>query len=416
MLVILNMFTNINKRFLRTFFIFAINSVIVPVFANLDSAPNYMDNSTCLLNPYKGCQIGTWTSSNTYSLNMTSNSMHGASITGGTLRLHWPSSSDYSQLMNKNGTIPNYPAWTPIGNGYMFQIKDDGRVTASLEVFNKENHNDRKTIQCTGTLRLGTNYYRSHIPDNNGLTCKLDTPYFPYKLVLHSENIAGVLAMRSENADDRLVRWPGPTLEILSDGWGSWLHGQGDNWRSERIQQRIMYPSSVKLNDRICKVTTPNSIISFGEIPSSSVGKVSEKSMALKVVCQGYTDKEGFKRSGLGVKNKLIGVQVTSLSQYRPGDTQHTTIGLKTQNNLREDLYVEGSFTANQDCRVAPLRTDSTLNYFQQPIHVAQQDPQHVPTDQEPVIHWRLCADPTQGQSLKAGAFEGQAAVAVEYE
>ena len=134
--------------------------------------------------------------------------------------------------------------------------------------------------------------------------------------------------------------------------------------------------------------------------------------MPIGIQCAGYSSNLG-KINGLGVRNQILGVRIRSASDHFPSDNKKETIGLKTNGQIRKDLYVDGSYSKGQACGIDALKTDYTTNTFGSPIDVGQSDPQDVPANQQPKIYWRLCSG-TNG-SLEPGKFEGQAYIDVEY-
>lgn len=366
----------------------------------------YVDNSTCLLNPHDSCNVADFNVSAQVDIpeSVIKNTFN---LSNGTLRIYWPEGDDFTELMNKlsNGwsTLP--------GGGYKVQF-GNRKVWANVLLLHASS-GKKQNATCSGELWLGPDKFLNGIGKNNGISCKIPSNFFPQQVFLTtSGSTTGKLAMTNTPTDERNIIIPSTGIEFHIDGF---LDCALDYCQrpSERILPfNLIQETRIQLNDRVCKISVNNPDINFGSIESSAKGVIAEREMPISIQCSGYSSNLG-QISGLGVRNQILGVRIRSASDYFPSDNKKETIGLKTNGQIRKDLYVDGSYSKGLGCGINALKTDQTTNKFDSPIDVGQKDPQDVPANQQPKIYWRLCSG-TNG-SLEPGKFEGQAYIDVEY-
>lgn len=381
----------------------------IPSMSQATLFPAYIDNSQCLLNPESGCSIYSKPTVQEGFLFPFYNNP-AARLTGGSIRFHWPRDSEYTKLMNQVIVHPQVNSAIPVG-GYMLNITDSDM---SYKVrLRRLKDNIEQLADCHGKLRLDTRFYRNYLGDNSGFTCQIPEGYVPIDITVYTNQRTVNIYMNNPNATDRTLSIPGLRLRVLIEGW--WVDQNGhyertqENW--EQYDRRLFLNEQpryyIQLNERICKISTATTNIDFGTISETARGKQREVKMPFTVQCAGKAvpNQSNF----TGVKNHLLGFRVEANPQ-RAGDP--TKVDLFTDGQVRDDLYVEGSYLGGQQCGVAPLQTNKSLNKFDQPIELGTG--QSVSTNQ-PTIYWRLCADPKDGKNLKTGSFSGQAVVDIEY-
>lgn len=383
----------------------------IPSMSQAFLFPNYADNSKCLLNPSVGCEvIRLNVAEQGFVFNLENNPA--MRVTRGSIRIQWPADSRYTQLMHQNVVLPApWNAMTPLGAGYMFKVTDD-KMRFKLRLRDIATGKEMSPTGCEemgGDIRMDTRFYRADIGDGNGVTCTIPYGQKPIDLTVYTVNRTTTLYMKDPNATDRSLFIPGPRLELITEGLFVDQHGNITNKFTQDRRRVFMAQEQyyIQLNERICKISTATTNIDFGTISETARGKQREVKMPFTVQCAGKAvpNQSNF----TGVKNHLLGFRVEAKPQ-RAGDP--TKVSLVTDGQVRDDLYVEGSYLGGQQCGVAPLQTNKSLNKFDQPIELGTG--QSVSTNQ-PTIYWRLCADPKDGKNLKTGSFSGQAVVDIEY-
>lgn len=322
------------------------------------------------------------------------------------MRIYWPEGDDFTELMRKMSN-----GWSTLsGGGYKVQFGNQ-KVWARLLLKNASNGRLQQAT-CTGELWLGPDKFLSGVGKNNGISCSIPSNFFPYQIFLETSGTTGKLATTNTSTEERKISIPSIGIEFNIEGYKNCAHNSCNEYRVNTQPYNLVAVSNIQLNDRVCKISVTNPDINFGSIESSETGVISEREMPIGIRCAGYTSDLG-QISGLGIRNKILGVRIRSTSDHFPTDNKQVTIGLKTNGKIRNDLYVDGSYSKGQACGIDALKTDYTTNTFGSPIDVGQNDPQDVPANQQPKIYWRLCSG-TNG-SLEPGKFEGQAYIDVEY-
>ncbi len=384
----------------------ALCMTVAPGWAMAAGGPSYLDNGTCLLNPHDGCFIGKWSVSSDF--DMPESMLKGNfARSNGKFRVYWPENSEFTMLMRSQGILS--------GKGYKVDLTDDIKVTVNMVIQNASTL-QKKNATCSGTLYLGTRRYLQSVGRNNGITCDIPINYFPSNIYISTDKndkATATLSMANMGSEERSIEIPAVSIMYDIEGYSSCSHGNciGDS-SIFTLPYKFIEISKIKLNDRVCKVITPKEV-NFGTIESLANGKISEKEMSLDIQCSGYSSNSQ-RISGVGISNQILGVKIRSASEFYPMDKKNETIGLKTNGKLRDDLYVDGSFSQGKACGTDALKTNSTTNQFDSPLDVAKTDKDiTVSPNQQPKIYWRLCSG-TNG-SLEPGKFEGQAYIDVEY-
>lgn len=395
---------------------------------------NYVNNSQCLLG---GNQVGCLLDSSVapgdsnftvhLPINWQVTNGHGSKAN---VRLYWSPDSDFTKLMK---VTSHKAGWKPVqvvatsaqNDNYSFRIWDGHdpmsrlEITAEAVLVHRNGGVPNKTKACTGKLQLGTQFYTSNIGSANGLWCYTDDDYFIKDIRLNMPTISLQLKVNKEGATDRLVRVPVIQIGAMVDGYnvgnGSYIYDYQHKFYS------ISNVLHLRMNDRQCKLEIPAKDLTFKTLQAMPQGKMKleEQSTSLNVTCAGYRDPEletqDQMRYGLGIANDLVGVKIRSTSGHH--DNNSKTIGLQSKTAdgsifTRKDLYVEASFTKDQDCSVNPLMTDGTTNNFSQKINLpGKKESEHG----DSTIYWRLCT-PSPTEPLTTGKYNGSAMISVEYQ
>lgn len=347
---------------------------------------------------------------------------------GGELKIWWYPQSRYSKMIER--APGDY--WKPINDSGTYKFKNDtenrGTIVAEAYVVDGDGNETAIPGGCVGTLKASSRFYWSTATKDKGITCTIDKGKVLNRVVFRQVGgpIRTELAMKVRPEDNLPPEQQFPTDRSLSippyevimeiNGCDQYV---GDFCAGDIATVtdnfRLGNGSSIKLNDRICSIET-NDWINFDTITTSVIasasGKIKEIPASLNLYCSGYSDGNDY-RSGVGISNKLAGIKIKTLSDYLPGDTTNSTIGLTTDGKVRTDLYVEASMQPDQECRVSVLKTDNTSNKFGNIISVGK-EANKVYALERPSIYWKLCK--TNGANpLDTGNFEGRAELSVEY-
>lgn len=379
---------------------------------------DYMDNSICLQEQYDGCYIDKKTLS--FSQRIVLDFMQSFDFTDGTVFVYFDSSSDYAQGAG-------YPVWAPISHsGYKLRVgnrkeisEEKASVPLSVQLVTKDGSpNPKEKLEaCSGKLRFGTGFFKQHTSKESGVQCQVSDGYYPKYLIISGGIDGGVggnfdihIAMKNPKARDRTITIPGLTVKV--DGKGRYPGGYGETNRP--YTYRVMDPVTIALNDRICKIMTSTQSINFGDVSTVvSTGKIDEREMSLRTICTGVPEpnirgNDAWK----GVDNNLLSIKIENdkFSPF-PGATPEKKIGLKTNDKVRDDLFVEGSWQPNQGCGIDPILTNGTeYDLMDINVPVAESASASLPS-----LYWRLCAQPNNGQ-IQPGKFQGRALISIEYE
>ena len=395
-------------------------------FARVGILDTYMDDGKCLLNGNLPCHVANFNSVDDITFYFASGALKHLHLSEGTIFVSYSpgENSAYTRWMLNQNNVSELGRRKLYGNSdYDIKIDGNSKISISL-LIESDDKQAQKFATCnqTAPLRLGTQFYVNDFNDKRTINCKIDSGWWPVSLTIKGEMYGEIRKYTETGNRNRFIQVPSGAIKIWGHGCSNWTQSAGCNssWKdySDRPEHvTYMSPSYIKLNDRQCNLSMDN-LVNFGhDIPSSSMGLIKEIESKMNINCTGYSKTEGGSTdrvSGEGIKNRLYAIKINA-SETLPNDSTNTTIGLRTDGTLRSDLYVEGSFKKGQDCNVEPLLTNRTPINLPNEIRLdGTGDSQSVPDSQRPSIYWKLC-NPTN-QSLKTGAFEGQADVSIVYE
>ena len=428
---------NISYYFNKTIVFSCFLLLALNVNAGAIKFPNYVNNYNCLKdgNP-ADCLVYEWyRSPEEWDQHVPTQ----LQLSNGELRVYLSYTSQYTQMMQDTtigmGWKPIYGSDKQLHYRYKYRLQggngdhDYAFVTAKLLVAKASDlQGTVKWVDCTGKMRLDSRVYSNDVTHeklDKLISCSIPLGYYPQTVRLSFPSLRGTLRVNQLGASDRSLYMP----EISAGIWvsGCQLAANDSNkcvvWKADRLDQAaiLSYRTHIRLNDRICKFEIDDKVVDFSkDISASAPGKkkIQEVAMPMNIKCLGSEPD----RSGSGIPKDVVSVSIQSTSGHLPGQNEKT-IGLTTDNVVRNDLYVEGSLSDGLDCGVEALYTNGTPNKFNPLIRLPGNPQNNLadPRDTEVVpkekstIYWKLCT-PEPFKGLKPGDFRGSANISVEFQ